>query len=327
MRVSLRILLAAALLLAVILFRIGPEQPIPDPSRPALPALSGLLSREDPSLRWFPKKRRAARRGVALAVHGLNLKPERMGAVIAVLNNAGVDVLNVALRGHGDNFTPLDNRTAEAARLEAFRTVTFPLWRGEVRRAYEEARRRADRRRVPLFFVGYSLGGLLGCDLVLSGPDVAVDRMALFAPALSVQVEAHLLKALTPFPGLVIDSLSPRWYRANDGTPMAAYKALFEAVARVEGRIGPRLNVPTLVLVDEADEFISPGRIRDLIAAGGLTRWRVVPVRKDEAVAGTASHHLIIDEAAVGKGSWKAIEGALVELFPGPGEFMKRSQD
>jgi len=322
-RASLCILPAAAVVLVLVSVFVFCREPSHDrlPGRMTPPDTQQAQDDRDRSSGWFLKERFVKRRGVAVVIHGLNLKPERMGYIIAALNRAGIDVLNVSLSGHGDNYEPSGGLTAEAARLETFRTVSYPVWQREVMNACRKAGIRADRNRVPLFLVGYSLGGLLGCDLVLTNAGSDVRRMVLFAPALSVKIEAHLLKFLTPFPSLVIDSLSPRWYRANDGTPMAAYRALFEAIGRVEAGAGPRLNVPTLVLIDPGDEFISTEKIREFMTVRGLSRWRVLAVAKDGNVAAATSHHLVIDEAAMGRNAWREVEKAVI------GHILKREAD
>jgi len=257
---------------------------------------------------WYMKERFKKRRGVALVVHGLNQKPERMGAVIGILNRAGVDVLNLSLSGHGDNYRPIPGLTDGEARLETFRRVSFGLWALEVRDAYMKVRQRAEANGVPVYFAGYSLGGLLGCDLLTSDKNVSFQRMILFAPALNVQIEGHLLKALTPFPNLVIDSLSPPSYRTNDGTPMAAYKALFEAIAHFEGNMTDHLNVPTVVFVHEGDELISYGKLAELVRSR-LPAWRIVSLGRegDGRSPSGISRHLIIDEGGTGKEAWKLI--------------------
>ncbi len=161
------------------------------------------------STQWRKIKAFKKRKGVALVVHGLNLKPERMDDIIICLNKIGIDVLNVSLRGHGSNYRANKNIPEAEARLDSFRTVDYKLWLQEVRNGYDIAKKRARRKNVPLYFAGYSLGGLLGCDLFLSNPENSFDGMILFAPALSVKTEAYLLKTMMPFPNLVIDSLSP----------------------------------------------------------------------------------------------------------------------
>lgn len=269
------------------------------------------VSEGDDSSQWFKIRRTKTTRGVALVVHGLNLRPERMQSVIAELNDAGIDVLNLSFRGHGNNYLKNMNVSSEGARLESFRTVTYSLWLNEIYDAYLKVRERASKKNVPVFFIGYSLGGLMGCDLILLHPDVFYDRMVLFAPALNMTVESYLLKALMPFPNIVIDSLSPISYRANEGTPMAAYKALFEAIEHFEKNANDRLNKPTLIFIDERDEFVSCSRLKEMIAQRNLDHWQIHIVQRDNDVGEKISHHLIIDRDSVGQQMWKQIKDAI----------------
>jgi alpha-beta hydrolase superfamily lysophospholipase len=262
---------------------------------------------KDRAYQWHRKSRASRLTGVAVVVHGLNLRPERMGSIIDELNRAGIDVLNVSLKGHGRNFTWNQNLSMDEARLEAFRHVGYDLWVEEVRGAYLRARQRASDRKVPLFFVGYSLGGVLGCNLLLTDPGVAYDRMILFSPALNITAKGYLLKPLMPFPNIVIDSLAPPSYRANEGTPMAAYRAVFEAVADFEKSAGPGLNIPTAVFVDEKDEFISPLDLAQTVARLGLDRWQFHWVQKGPDGRESLSHHVLIDEVSMGRDVWKQI--------------------
>ena len=269
---------------------------------------------EDQAYQWFRKNRTERLRGVAVVVHGLNLKPERMQTVIADLNSAGIDVINVSLRGHGRNFAWNDTIPLDEARLETFRNVSYRLWLDEVRGAYLKARQRAAEKKVPLFFVGYSLGGLLGCNLLLTDPHVAYDRLILFAPALSMTAESYLLKPLMPFPNLVIDSLSPVSYRSNDGTPMAAYRAVFDAVEYFQNNADPRLNIPAAVFVDEKDEFISSTRLQETVARRNLDRWRIHWVQKGPDGDEKLAHHMLIDEAGVGRDTWRQMTAVMKQF-------------
>jgi esterase/lipase len=270
-----------------------------------------VISKKDDSSQWFKIKRTKKTRGVALVVHGLNLRPERMQSIVAELNDAGIDALNLSLRGHGNNYLKNMNASVDEARLESFRTVTYSLWLDELYEAYLKVRERASPKNVPAFFVGYSLGGLMGCDLILSHPDVFYDRMVLFAPALNIMVESYLLKALLPFPNIVIDSLSPISYRANEGTPMSAYKALFEAIEHFEKNANDKLNKPTLIFIDEKDEFVSCSKLKEMITRRNLDSWQIHIVQKDNDVGEQISHHLIIDRDSVGRQMWKQIEDAI----------------
>ena len=268
---------------------------------------------EKHSTRWYRKSPLKRLQGVALVVHGLNLKPDRMEPLIALLNQAGIDTLNVSLHGHGDNYLHDNGRDMQEARLESFRTVTSRLWSAEVYSAYQKARRRAQQKDVPVFLVGYSLGGLLGCELQVSRPDVYFDRMALFAPALKITLQPYLLKALMPFPDLVLDSLSPESYRANTGTPMAGYKAMFAILDRFENNMNSKLNVPTLVFIDRNDEFISCNELQEMIMGWRLDRWRMVVVKKEPPEAALYAHHLLIDEATMGKTAWRDMGDAVLK--------------
>ena len=151
----------------------------------------------------------------------------------------------------------------------------------------------------------------MGCNLALSHPDVFYDRMVLFAPALNITVKSYLLKALMPFPNIVIDSLSPISYRSNEGTPMTAYKALFEAIEHFESNMNDKLNKPTIIFIDEKDEFISCSTLIEMIVRKNLDQWQINIVQKDHDVEEKISHHLIIDKTSVGEKMWKRIKDVL----------------
>ena len=278
-------------------------------------SLEKLIGTQDDSTQWHKIKITKKVKGVALVVHGLNFKPERMQSIIAELNDAGIDVLNISLSGHGNNYLRNPHLSDDEARLESFQTVTYRLWLEEIYTAYLRVRQRAYKKRVPVSFVGYSLGGLMGCDLLLLQHDVSYDRMVLFAPALSITVEGYLLKALMPFPNMVIDSLSPIYYRSNMGTPMAAYKSLFEAVDHFNKNANDKLNIQTLIFIDEKDEFVPFMKLNEIITLRKLDRWRVHVVRKDSHIGENVSYHLIIDKDSVGPHMWKQIQETIKKHF------------
>lgn len=241
-------------------------------------------------------------------MHGLNLDPQRMRPVAELLTRAGVDVLNVSLRGHGANFAPCNGMGETRARLRSFRAVTGELWEAEAGRACALARERALRAGVRLIGVGYSLGALLTVAVQATG--AGFDRMVLFAPPLSLPRWQKVLLPLTRFPRLLLPSLA-QGVLANPFTPMAAYNALLETLARVTTRSWTKLDIPTLVVIDPGDELVSFRGIQAVVRARGLQRWRFHIVRKDPGMPRRIPRHLLVDERWVGSRAWAGVREAM----------------
>lgn len=263
------------------------------------------------SMRWFDQAPGSPMTAVALVVHGLNLNPDRMANIIGVLNASGIGALRVSLQGHGDNFTPVNGMDDATARMQAFKSVSYRIWAQELLQAYRRAHRLSTRNDVPLFLVAHSYGALLALELMLSEPEVRFDRMVLFAPALSMHGRNHIIRLFNFLPQWVWPSFSPEFYLANRGTPQAAYQAVFETLARFEKEIGPKINIPTLVLIDPKDELISYQGLRELAKNQKLDQWRFHYITKDKATATTRIHHLLITPAAVGRSTWKEMIGRM----------------
>jgi alpha-beta hydrolase superfamily lysophospholipase len=270
---------------------------------------------ENSAIRWYKRETAASLNGVALVIHGLNGRPEKMESIIAELTAAGIDCLNLSLRGHGENYSQLDSTDSAEARLETFKTVSYPLWRAEIYHAYQQVKIKGNRNRTCVFFVGFSMGGLLGVDLFASNPYVRFDKMVLFAPALKMHNRNYLLKTISPFSELVVPSFAPDAYLANRGTPVAAYNALFEAAEHFEQSLDPQINVPTIIFIDKQDELISASGLKAMIQKQKLNRWKLHPVKKDRTATEIEMHHLIIDEASVGEQMWKEIVNTTITHF------------
>lgn len=263
---------------------------------------------ENESIRWHHRRRDSMLEGVALVIHGLNCRPNKMEAIITILNANGIDCLNLSLRGHGPNFSPIDDMSPDAARMVAFKSVSYPLWKTEACRAYQIAKKKSDLHDRPIFLIGFSMGALLGVDLMTSNPNIRFDKMVLFAPAISMLQRNYLIQIFSPFPNLVIPSAGDKSYLANDGTPMAAYNALFDMLAHFENHLDPQaMNIPTIVFIDEEDELVSYASLKQMVENENLDQWKIHPVRKDERATEVNMHHLIIDAAAVGNTMWQEI--------------------
>jgi len=268
---------------------------------------------EDNAIGWFKAGTPDKINGVALVIHGLNLRPVKMESIITLLTDSGIDVLNLSLRGHGQNYFHEVDVDSSEARMEAFKNVSYKLWMDETHRAYGHARKRSDAKQVSLFFVGFSLGGLIGADLFASYPDVRFDKMVLLAPALDIHGIHYVAKLLSPFPGLVIPSLMSKSYLANNGTPMAAYNALFETIQHFNQHIGPKLNVPTIIFIDPEDELVSYRKLKRRVEKEPLDQWQFHLLEKGKTGVQEKMHHLIIDEPSVGTDTWNQMKNIMIE--------------
>ncbi len=267
---------------------------------------SARAQAEHDAVRWHPRHKDTNWEGVALVIHGLNCRPEKMEAIIAKLNANGIDCLNLSLRGHGTNFSPIPDTENDAARMAAFKAVSYSLWKTETYTAYQIAKKKSSLYQKPLFLVGFSMGGLLGVDLLASNPNVSFDKMVLFAPAIAMLQRNYLIQIFSPFPNLVIPSAGDKSYLANEGTPMAAYNALFDMLAHFENNLNPiKINIPTVVFIDEADELVSYASLQELVQNHNLDQWQIHPVKKDNPAIEVKMHHLIIDAASVGNHMWQ----------------------
>ena len=241
-----------------------------------------------------------ATRGVALVIHGLNLKPSGMNELATFLVHQKFDVCRISLSGHAEQVT---NRKK---RLAPFQDVSLTTWRNEVQTAYKYAINIAAQKEVPLLLIGFSLGGALGVDLTSGLGHQAFHRQILFSPALAVKPMSRLLKPLHGFPRLVIPSISPGEYRVNYGTPMAGYTALFELIADLENNTNSMHNSETLVFIDACDELVSVSGLENYIARNNLSRWSLHKIKKTSDKC-TWFKHLTIDRKTLGQTNWNSI--------------------
>ncbi|KGM42738.1 hypothetical protein JY97_11885 [Alkalispirochaeta odontotermitis] len=264
------------------------------------------IQSQNHSLRWYFKDTPGELKGVALVIHGLNLRPDKMQSIISDLRGSGIDVLRLSLRGHGENYSRRKGIDEDQARLEAFKNVSYQLWLNEAYLAYLQLKARGAAKKVPLFLTAFSLGGLIGLDLFASQGDVKFDKLILFAPAIRLRAVVYLERVMAPFPRLVIPTFAPEAYLANKkGTPIAAYNALFDSLDRFNRNADQKLNVPTLVFIDEQDEFIPLSKLKKLVQAKKWDRWRFYIVEKDKTAEDEHFYHHIIDASSTGKTVWR----------------------
>ena len=226
----------------------------------------------DDETRWFHVDKPES---VSLVVHGLNMKPRHMGDIVDLLQETRSETLRVAMTGHSKE-------------KPAWSFVGQKHWLDDVKRGVEEGANRAEKLGVPFHGVGYSMGGQYLID-GLNDMGGATDRNVLLAPSIALNPEARsqLLYArwLGPFP---TPSSLEEYYRSNSTIPGSAYSAMASSQFALESSADTAaLNVPTMVILDQDDEWISESGIREFMTRHQLTNWAMLMLRRSkEAVKG-----------------------------------------
>lgn len=287
-----------------------------DIARDSLPPQQLAALNDDAlGLSWRQQDKPAA---VVVLVHGLNLDPAAMLDIEQLLVAAHMDVLSLSLTGHA-------NSLGDNARLLQFQEATFADWQDDIRQAVHLAEQRAAAVQRPLYLVGFSLGGLLSADFLVSAPEsvsadaVFVDRMVLLSPAIRLKWSSYLLYPLQVFPDVFLPSVAPRVYRANDYAPVSAYIALYDGVNRfneLASQTDKRalLNIPTLVFMHPRDELVSFAGVRDFITEQQLSRWQFVEVEKSED-AGDVLDHVIVGPHSLGGDAWHSVSARMLDFL------------
>ncbi len=239
---------------------------------------------------------------VALIVHGLNSKPKAMDAYAQIFKEMKIKTYQVSLTGHSDIINQCK---------EDLKQIKAHDWPNDVLRIYEEIKTKYPNS--PIYFVGHSLGGLLGSTL-LNQKKVYFEKMILLAPALNVNLSAHLMR-IPLDPSNYVPSFTPIEYSANESTVMAIYQALFEIYDEFHENLKPNhINIPTLVFLDPEDELISFDNTQKFIQKNELTNWNLVKVRKSKGAL-FDYHHLLHDERTMGKESWGKIKMQIIDFI------------
>lgn len=226
-----------------------------------------------------------------------------MQALVRWLNANGSEVYLVQLCGHG---------------REDVLKVTGGLWQEEVMDGYAAAQQASVQQAVPLYFMGYSLGALLGQSIIgLQTTQLPFQKQVLFSPAIHLRKHSYLLRHLFFLgEGFRLPSFTPGGYRANRWLPLRLYKILYDEEKKLLAAKGSLLNFPTLVFMDPKDELISYKSLETLLQQRQLSQWQLVPLHTGLQGRRGKYHHLILDEETMGSANWQMVTTAMqVFLF------------
>jgi esterase/lipase len=251
-------------------------------------------------------------KGIAVVVHGLNVKPSKMGTaesngtLVKLLLDSGYHVVRVTLSGHG-------------ASLAEMKTVSASQWLSDAYIQYSKAYVEAQDAALPLYLVGFSLGALVFESLMNEATKTPVrfEKAVLFSPAIAIKDLARATLALNPLlkQSAIINSRSPAGYRAQKGASLAAYNALFELEEKLCDDKFANSNIETVLFIDPDDEFISLRKLRKRIKEAALSQWELVAITNDGAKINPPYHHLIIDRNCTGETTWRSIQSKILALL------------
>jgi len=235
--------------------------------------------------------------GIFLLVHGLNTNPSRMSVFSDIFEARGAATITLRLTGHrGDD-------------LDKFRRVRKENWLQDFNVAYCKAEELRAKYGVPLNFVAHSLGTLLVMDyIVTNNIRNSFERIVLFSPGMTPRwyVKSVLLYGLLGG-GYVIKSRAPAAFRANYGTPVNAYRALYSMIDDLENsliskRSSAIINIPTVVFTDPYDKLVDYDALEEWVSKYQLSNWKIVKV----SVNGFDHHQTIFPESYPDDG-WNSV--------------------
>ena len=235
-------------------------------------------------------------KAITVILHGLNLKPSKMDPLKDILLQDGHIIVKGILKGHNGD-------------LELLKNVHAKDWRNNAKTIFCNAYYLSQNNRdVPIYFLGYSLGALVGLEFLSIKDNIdkfKIKKMFLIAPAFGLRFYIYLINLLFFLDdSFVIKSKSLKEYRINLGTPLAAYRTLFEVKKLLLSRNLKKLNIDTKILLHRFDEFIDTTKIENIITQQKLDNWKTIYITNKDSTLKEKWNHLIIDKPSMGEASW-----------------------
>ncbi len=277
-----------------------------DASRRSERVLSGAIAPDERSPEGFWIGEREKPKALVLVAHGLNLKPSRMRALAELVCNAEsqYSCRVLSLPGH------------EELGESRMRRVSADSWKQRILEEVQQIERLSLEHQVPAYFMGYSLGGLLGEWAISQQSNRVFEKVVLIAPSIATHSYTKVVSYLPMTGKMMLPSKNHPEYRANKGTSISAYRAMFRIMKELRESALRGVDLPTLVFLNPEDELVNHRRLIQWIDESRLSRWRVAFVRDLRPSISPSYHHLMIDQASMGAEAW-------TELATGIRDFLR----
>ncbi|PWJ41873.1 serine aminopeptidase domain-containing protein [Sediminitomix flava] len=245
---------------------------------------------------------------ICLLVHGMNNSTEALSPLSEHLQKMlKAHMLIVQLSGH-------EQKVLMAGKIKR------NFWEEDLVQAYEQIEEfqyeHIFEERLPVYFFGYSLGGLLQLLLQMEHPDLKVDKQIFFAPACFLRTNIVRLDSLPQIlDSLPIPSLAPDRVRNTYFVPFQFYRFLFESVKEFELRTDEIPNTPTLVFCNPEDEAISIKKAHSFIDQPHLSNWKLEQVHAVGKTKRKKWQHLIIDPETMGDSEWDRMMKLILDFL------------
>jgi len=233
--------------------------------------------------KWFYSDLKIDTKAVVVLAHGLNLLPSKMDEIAKFLALKKCDVLRISISENPDK------------------------WLMDFGDSYDAALEHSEILQRPLYFVGYSLGGLLGVHYIIKHPYQQFTKTVLIAPPTHTKAYI-LLPALLAliFPNGSLPSLNLENYRARGRTKFKEYKKLLHIQKEIRSDLKKNeLNISTLVVINRHDELVASKRVALFAAFNPL--WKTLTLTNQESDLPRKYHHLMIDSASLGDQEWNKL--------------------
>lgn len=241
--------------------------------------------------RWFYSDFKHDTTAVILIAPGLNLRPSKMDQLAQFLASKKCDVFRISLGQNPQN------------------------WTLKFSDAYDEAKEHAEIMQRPLYFLGFSLGALLGVHYITRHSHQQFSKCTLIAPATHTRAYTLIpafLASLCPKGSL--PSLNLENYRERPRTSLAEYKMMRILQNEIRNSLEINdINIPTLLVTNPEDELVQSLKLTKFAALNH--EWSCLELNNKGSQLSKKYHHLMIDQASMGAKEWEKLLKSLTNHF------------